>query len=25
VWVSNLTTGRTFHAGATHFDLLHPL
>jgi methenyltetrahydromethanopterin cyclohydrolase len=25
VWVSNLTTGRTFHAGATRFDLLHPL
>ncbi len=23
--VSNLTTGRTFHAGATRFDLLHPL
>lgn len=25
VWVSNLTTGRTWHAGATRFDLLHPL
>jgi methenyltetrahydromethanopterin cyclohydrolase len=25
VWVSNLTTGRTFHAGATRFDLLRPL
>ncbi|MBP0588478.1 methenyltetrahydromethanopterin cyclohydrolase [Paraburkholderia sp. LEh10] len=25
VWVSNLATGRTFHAGATRFDLLRPL
>jgi methenyltetrahydromethanopterin cyclohydrolase len=25
VWVSSLETGRTWHAGATRFDLLHPL
>ncbi|CAM2170574.1 Methenyltetrahydromethanopterin cyclohydrolase [Paraburkholderia sacchari] len=25
VWVSSLATGRTWHAGATRFDLLHPL
>ena len=25
VWVSNLATGRTFHAGTTRFDLLRPL
>jgi methenyltetrahydromethanopterin cyclohydrolase len=25
VWISNLSTGRTWHAGATRFDLLHPL
>ncbi|NPT40411.1 methenyltetrahydromethanopterin cyclohydrolase [Paraburkholderia sp. 1N] len=25
VWVSNLSTGHTWHAGATRFDLLRPL
>jgi methenyltetrahydromethanopterin cyclohydrolase len=24
-WVTSLATGRTWHAGATRFDLLHPL